>query len=343
MAESDAYYRALNLVPTFLKPTGDFNILDFIHRVEQIGKNLALSDEEKVDIVNLRTGSSIKDIIDTRSESTTWPKLKKELITFFAPFTNPRQLAANFASVHQMPNEPIRDYAIRIKTIASYLKRANIGNPNEKIANQLLEEQLLQYFIEGLVGGGQLIKAARNFDEALEMALKYENPRAEYFSAFARPDFNIEMGQKGTVKSEENLEMGNQQLKAQVEQLQASMQALTLDFKKERDNYRNNHVRGRPGNFGGNYRKNQNYGNRDFYRYEARNNRYGERRFSREGSPRAQAKSYPRYRNNFGYRREDTQGYNRGRYSDRQADRRSQSPFRQRSASPRRNFDNQKN
>lgn len=82
MAESDAYYRALALIPNFSKPTDECNILDYLHRIEQIGKNFGLTDSQKVDIVSLKSGSAIKDLVDTNSQTTTWKKLSKELIIF---------------------------------------------------------------------------------------------------------------------------------------------------------------------------------------------------------------------------------------------------------------------
>lgn len=327
MAESDAYYRALALIPNFSKPTDECNILDYLHRIEQIGKNFGLTDSQKVDIVSLKSGSAIKDLVDTNSQTTTWKKLSKELIIFFAPLTHTRQLMANFASVRQMPNENIRDFAIRIKTLASYLKRAHSGMPEEKTANKLLEDQLLEYFLDGLAKGGHHLKMARNFDEALEMALKYETTNVKYFSAYARPDFNIDMGKKG-INSEIKVEPENQDfLKSQIEKLQASVQALTVDFKKDREKYQ----------------KPRNYRNRDFYDYEARNNNFREQRHNRGRDNRGQNSSYPKYRNNTRFNSQDNENYSNGRYNDRRAVRRSHSPQRRRYNSPSRNFKNQKN
>lgn len=223
-------------VLTLLPEIKPHNLADFFEKFE-IYRNFAGWEKNQLcNIVRLKAGPEIKSVLQSSGE---WKNikdidvLKTKLEQHFAPQKSGPDALQEFSVTKQLTGESIRDFAVRLETLASKNLHAKIEGTevmSEAFRNQLIVNQ----FINGLnpnIKSILIIQNPTTLNDARQLAERIEKAQSGNVE-----HINVAQTQENSL-SKLLLEQTAQYAKT-VETLQKSLDEMKIELEKSKSEYR---------------------------------------------------------------------------------------------------------
>lgn len=152
------------------------DIKTFIERIELISKISKWNKSDTIAITKLSLeGDALKFLINNIAADTTdWDVLKTELINYFAPPRDSRELENELNSCRQYKNESVEEYVERLKPYEKNLIPKCETDAELKVYKLINDSKLLDQLIDGILPELKrpvLSANPKSFKEAVEVAI----------------------------------------------------------------------------------------------------------------------------------------------------------------------------
>ena len=144
----DVKIQSIALIPTF---SGDKGLNEFFKHIESIANVAAWEDADKVKITILKLSGKAAQYADiNKLDTKDYATLKKAIVKRFTTEDDHFSSLQQFINCHQLFNESVDDYALRLQTLASRVTKQYESDQQQITENERIESELLAKFMAGL-------------------------------------------------------------------------------------------------------------------------------------------------------------------------------------------------